>query len=78
VAVPRDQLEASVAERVEAAVAAPIAIAAKATLIAPLLAELRSALEREASAQAIGFTTSDLAEAVAAFREGRPPQFQGR
>ncbi len=80
VALPRDQLEASVAERVaELLSAAPIAVAqAKATLIAPLLAELRSVLEREASAQAIDFTTSDLAEAVAAFREGRPPQFQGR
>jgi enoyl-CoA hydratase len=58
--------------------AAPIAVAqAKATLLAPLLAELDRALEREAEQQAIDFATADLAEAVAAFRDGRAPSFRG-
>jgi enoyl-CoA hydratase/carnithine racemase len=79
-AVPREKLEAAVAEAVEQLLAsAPIAVAqAKATLLAPLRAELARALEREASAQAIDFTTADLAEAVAAFREARSPRFAGR
>lgn len=79
-AVPRDELEPRVEEmaaRITAA--APIAVAqAKATLVAPLLSALPAALEREAAAQAIDFTTEDLAEAVGAFREGRSPHFQGR
>jgi enoyl-CoA hydratase/carnithine racemase len=79
-AVVHERLEASVGEMVEELLAsAPIAVAqTKATLLAPLRAELSRALEREASAQAIDFTTADLAEAVAAFREGRSPHFQGR
>lgn len=79
-AVPRDELAALVEQTAESLVsAAPIPVAQlKATLNGPLLAELERALEREASAQAIDFTTSDLREAVAAFRAGRTPEFQGR
>jgi enoyl-CoA hydratase/carnithine racemase len=79
-AVPRGELEACVLELVEQLLAAaPIAVAqTRATLLAPLRAELERALEREASAQALDFTTSDLTEAVAAFREARSPRFQGR
>ena len=78
-AVPREELPKLVADTAELiASAAPIAVAqTKATLLAPLLRELDVALEREACAQAIDFTTNDLREAVAAFREGRAPQFNG-
>ena len=78
-AVPREELPKLVAETAEQiASAAPIAVAqAKATLIAALLRELDAALEREACAQAIDFTTADLREAVTAFRAGRAPQFTG-
>jgi enoyl-CoA hydratase/carnithine racemase len=79
-AVPAASLEEAVAARIaELRRAAPIAVAqAKATLLAPLLAELDRALEREAAAQAIDFCTRDLAEAIAAFRDGRSPEFEGR
>jgi enoyl-CoA hydratase/carnithine racemase len=77
--VAREELPKLVADTAEQiASAAPIAVAqAKATMIAPLLRELDAALEREACAQAIDFTTSDLREAVTAFRAGRAPQFSG-
>ncbi len=77
-AVPRDELETVVQQTAEAiANAAPIAVRqTKATLIEPLRRELASALEREARAQAIDFTTADLQEAVSAFREGRNPVFK--
>ncbi len=79
-AVPRAELDALVAERAaQIASAAPIAVTqAKATLQAGLESELTAALHREAANQAIDFATEDLREAVAAFREGRPPGFSGR
>jgi enoyl-CoA hydratase len=79
-AVPRAELEGVVGEWVNALTgAAPIAVAqAKETLTAPLLAALDAALEREAACQALDFTTADLKEAVAAFREGRSPAFTGK
>lgn len=78
-AVPRAELEARVAAVVsELLAAAPLALAqTKASLLTPLFAELDAALAREANAQAIDFTTSDLREAVAAFRAGRAPTFTG-
>jgi enoyl-CoA hydratase len=78
-AVARDQLRALVSETAEAlASAAPIAVAqTKATLRESLLRDLPSALAREAAAQAIDFCTTDLREAVAAFRDGRRPKFAG-
>lgn len=80
VAVPRDELPALVDRHVEQITsAAPIAVAqAKATLVAPLLRALDDALAREASAQAIDFTTDDLREAVNAFKDGRAPAFSGK
>jgi enoyl-CoA hydratase/carnithine racemase len=77
--VAREELPKLVLDTAEQiASAAPIAIAqAKATLMAPLLGEIDAALEREACAQAIDFTTADLREAVEAFRSGRVPQFSG-
>lgn len=79
-AVERDELPKLVDETVEELLrAAPIPAAeAKATLVAPLLASLDAALEREASCQALDFTTQDLLEAVAAFREDRKPVFAGK
>lgn len=79
-AVERDELPKLVdATLEELLAAAPIPAAeAKATLVAPLLASLDAALEREAQCQALDFTTADVVEAVAAFREGRKPAFIGR
>jgi enoyl-CoA hydratase len=78
-AVEVDQVESRALELAQQiASAAPLAVAqAKATLVAPLLAQLDRALEREAEQQAIDFGTADLGEAVAAFREGRAPSFRG-
>lgn len=78
-AVPRANLD----QKMDALIArlvsgAPIALAqAKSTLLAPLLRRLDEALDREANAQAIDFTTADLSEAVSAFRESRTPIFSG-
>lgn len=79
-AVPRGELEELVGQVAEqVASAAPIAVAqAKATLSAQLVADVDAALEREANAQAIDFTTADLAEGLAASLAGRAPVFQGR
>ncbi len=79
-AVPRADLEDTVQRTAESiASAAPIAVAqTKASLAASLFAELDGALDREAACQGIDFATADLRTAVAAFREGRAPDFQGR
>ncbi len=39
---------------------------------------LSQALEREAMAQSLNLKTHDTKEALFAFRERRPPQFEGR
>lgn len=79
-AVPRSELRALVdAHTARITSAAPIAVMqAKATLAAPLRRELDQALAHEAAAQALGFATRDLREAVAAFREARAPRFEGK
>jgi enoyl-CoA hydratase len=79
-AVPRGELEQLVTQVAEqVASAAPIAVAqAKATLSARLAADVDAALEREASAQAVDFTTADLLEGVSASLAGRAPAFEGR
>ena len=79
-AVPAEALEAETSAVVEQLLkAAPIAVMqAKATLMASLWSRVDDALNREANAQAIDFGTEDLREAVAAFRAGRPPVFNGR
>jgi len=50
----------------------------KTGLIASPLFDLDSALEWEANAIALSFATDDLREALAAFREKRPPRYVGR
>lgn len=79
-AVPRGDLPALVDDCANAiADAAPIAVAqTKETLVRPLLEALDAQLAREADCQAVDFASSDLAEAVAAFRGSRTPVFSGR
>jgi len=79
-AVPRAELDGRVDDLArELSSVAPVAVTqAKETLTAPLFAALDATLEREAACQALDFTTADLREAVAAFREGRSPAFAGR
>jgi 2-(1,2-epoxy-1,2-dihydrophenyl)acetyl-CoA isomerase len=43
-----------------------------------LMVSMDQALEDEARAQSVNFTTSDFGEAVAAFMEKRDPRFEGR
>jgi enoyl-CoA hydratase len=77
---PSDALEEAAQRLAESiAQAAPIAVAqAKATLAGALPDHLDAALDREAGAQAVDFSTEDLREAIAAFAEKRPPRFMGR
>lgn len=79
-AVPRDELPALADEFASSiASSAPIAVAqTKETLTRPLLDALDAQLAREAECQAVDFASSDLGEAVAAFRAGRAPVFSGR
>lgn len=78
--VPRQELPELVSNlSEEIASAAPLAVQqTKASLLAPLLREVEEALGREAACQAITFTSSDLREAVRAFRAGEKPTFQGK
>ena len=50
----------------------------KTQLNAGLAASYPQAVEAEAQAQAVNFSTADFAEAVQAFRGRRDPKFQGR
>jgi enoyl-CoA hydratase/carnithine racemase len=78
-AVPRDRVESAVEELVSAVLAgAPVALAeTKRSLQVSLREGLFEGLAREAKSQAVTFATSDLKEAIAAFREGRRPEFTG-
>jgi enoyl-CoA hydratase len=76
---PRDELDvAARALAAQIAAAGPLAVAqTKTTLAAAIESELASALDREATAQAVDFGTADFAEALQAVAERRPPRFRG-
>jgi 2-(1,2-epoxy-1,2-dihydrophenyl)acetyl-CoA isomerase len=78
--VPACELDAAVAAVVEQIAAGPpIALSmTKRMLDNAASASLAQALENEAIAQNVNLGTKDMAEAFLAFREKRPPQFQGR
>jgi 2-(1,2-epoxy-1,2-dihydrophenyl)acetyl-CoA isomerase len=80
VVVPDDQLDATVADWTATLEAGPpIALSmTKALLDQSHLLGLDQALEAEAHAQALNFTTIDTTEALAAFVEKRQPTFVGR
>jgi enoyl-CoA hydratase len=77
--VPRNELPELVSATAGAiASAAPIAVQqTKQTLARPLLEALETQVAREAECQAVDFASQDLAEAVAAFRARREPEFSG-
>src|SRR5262245_12089974 len=78
--VPADELDAAVAEVAsEIAAGPPIALSmTKRMLDHAATASLSQALETEALAGMVNLGTDDLREAFLAFREKRPPVFEGR
>lgn len=78
--VPVDELDAEVAAVVERIAAGPpIALSmTKRLLDNAASSSLAQSLEAEAVAQNVNLGTADMAEAFLAFREKRPPAFQGR
>ena len=78
--VPRRDLDATVAEIAgRLAAGPPLALSStKRLLNQSAQVTLSQALEAEAQAQAVNFSTRDTAEAVRAFVEKRDPSFEGR
>jgi enoyl-CoA hydratase/carnithine racemase len=78
--VPSERLrEEAVALAEELAGSAPLAVRSiRATLRGDLAARVRDAMAQEATEQAKLFATQDFQEGVAAYRERRPPRFEGR
>ncbi len=78
--VPVDELDAAVDEWTkQLAAGPPVALAqSKALLDRSSTATLAEALQAEAAAQTVNFSTTDTVEAIAAFLQKRPPSFDGR
>jgi 2-(1,2-epoxy-1,2-dihydrophenyl)acetyl-CoA isomerase len=79
-AVPIDEFDGYVEDLAGRLAASPTAGLAmiKSQLRHAHLMDLEAALEQEAYAMSMAFATEDVAEAMAAFREGREPEFRGR
>jgi len=78
--VPAAQLDAFVDDwATRLAAGPPVALSMSKRLLDQSTAmSLAQALEAEAQAQNVNFATADMAEAMTAFLEKRPPQFKGR
>lgn len=78
--VPADELDDVVAEKAEELAAGPTVAfgETKRAMLRGSHVSIEDALEREALAQAKAFETDDKEEGVAAFLEGREPEFEGR
>ena len=78
--VPVDELDAFVDDwAVKLAAGPPLALSmTKAMLNASANLSMADAVEREAVAQSLNFSTQDTAEAMLAFVQKRPPEFKGR
>jgi 2-(1,2-epoxy-1,2-dihydrophenyl)acetyl-CoA isomerase len=78
--VPVDELDAFVdGWAAKLAAGPPLALSmTKAMLNASAGMSMADAVEREAVAQSLNFTTNDTAEAMLAFVQKRPPEFKGR
>ena len=78
--VPDEDLDGAVAEIVEQIVAGPpLALSmSKKLLNSGAVSSLSQALEAEAQAQTVNFSTADVVEAARSWSEKRPAEFQGR
>ena len=78
--VPDEDLDGAVAEIVDQIVAGPpLALSmSKKLLNSGAVSSLSQALEAEAQAQTVNFSTADVVEAARSWSEKRPAEFQGR